>query len=129
MKLFLNARFYIDGSFNNSIQAILVDRGKIVSLLDQIPAPATSFSCIDLGGAYVYPGFTDVHTHSFSGGLYLDGIDLSPATSLQDVFDLIPRLPGARILSLPGGLMRAFFLKNAFPPGQSLILYCLIPRY
>ena len=35
MKLFLNARFYIDCSFNNSIQAILVDRGKIVSLLDK----------------------------------------------------------------------------------------------
>lgn len=65
MKLFWSARFYIDGSFNNPIKAVLVDRGKIVSLLDHVPASTTNFSCIDLGGAYVYPGFTDVHTHSF----------------------------------------------------------------
>ena len=120
MKLFLNARFYIDGSFNNSIQAILVDRGKIVSLLNQIPAPATSFSCIDLGGACVYPGFTDVHTHSFSGGLYLDGIDLSPATCLQDVFDLISQASGSKDTVFAWRLDESLLSEKRFPTRAEL---------
>ncbi|RKX77823.1 MAG: hypothetical protein DRP87_08070 [Spirochaetes bacterium] len=44
---------------------------------------------VDLGGSFVFPGFIDTHTHSFTGGLYTLGIDLSEARSLKEVLELL----------------------------------------
>lgn len=89
MRLFRNAKFWYKGSFDNQIKAILCDQGKIVELYDAIPEAQPNIEQIDLKGNFVYPGFIDTHTHSFEGGLYSLMIDLSSATNLQDVFDLI----------------------------------------
>ncbi len=89
MKLFYNARFWHNSSFDNQIKAVLTDRGRIIKLLTQMPEALASVEHIDLMGDYVFPGFIDTHTHSFEGGLYSLMIDLSAAKSLQDLFDTI----------------------------------------
>lgn len=89
MKLIHNAHFYLNDGFNNQVQALLVQEGRIIHLLEDISTVPPGTEMVDLAGAYAYPGFTDAHTHSFSGGLYLDGIDLAPCTSIADVLDLL----------------------------------------
>jgi hypothetical protein len=89
MRLFTNAKFWNNGSFDNPIKAILCENGKIIEIYastSDLPPNAEHFN---LKGNYVFPGFIDTHTHSFEGGLYSLMIDLSAAQSLQDVFDLI----------------------------------------
>jgi predicted amidohydrolase YtcJ len=44
---------------------------------------------IDARGGAVLPGFTDSHVHAIDGGLALSRIDLSDATSLTDVQELV----------------------------------------
>lgn len=88
MKLLYNARFYLDGNFNNLAQALLVEWGRIMDILYHLPRSIDAEK-VDLGGGFAYPGFIDAHTHSFSGGLYADGIDLSDCRSISDVLDLL----------------------------------------
>ena len=84
-----NARFNLSNGFDNPIRALVVDQGKIAALLpERAPLPADC-EILDLRGAYVYPGFIDAHTHSFSGGLYRAGIDLSAFACLDDVLDAL----------------------------------------
>ncbi|MDD3562622.1 MAG: amidohydrolase [Candidatus Cloacimonetes bacterium] len=89
MKVFHNARFWHNSTFDNDVKAILTHDGKIVALLTELPESTQDYDFVDLKGNYVYPGFIDTHTHSFEGGLYSLMIDLGGARSLQDVFDLI----------------------------------------
>ncbi|HOV15906.1 MAG TPA: amidohydrolase [Candidatus Cloacimonadota bacterium] len=73
---------------NDIYQAMLVENGKIIELYkDSVP----SIDCEkkDLNGLYVFPGFIDTHTHSFEGGLYSHSIDLSKATSVTEILQLI----------------------------------------
>lgn len=89
MKLLHNAHFYIDGGFNNIFTSLLIDGDRIVNIPSN-PLPGfPDLERIDLKGAYVYPGFIDAHTHSFSGGLYQDGVDLSACSSLDEILNLL----------------------------------------
>lgn len=89
MKLLSNAHFYLDGNFNNRVQALLLEDNRILRLLDDLSTLPPGLETIDLAGGYAYPGFTDAHTHSFSGGLYLDGVDLSLCASVDEVLALL----------------------------------------
>lgn len=89
MKLFHNARFWHNSTFDNAVKAILTDQGKILELLTALPEATQDYDLVDLKRNYVYPGFIDTHTHSFEGGLYSLMIDLGAARSLADVFELI----------------------------------------
>lgn len=71
-----NARFYIDDSFDNPIKALRIESGLITELLSALPQDLDP-DAINLQGHYVYPGFIDTHTHSFSGGIYSGGVNLS----------------------------------------------------
>ncbi len=86
-KLFYNAKFYALEAQIEIYNAMLVENDKILDLYQEIP----SFDCerIDLKEACVLPGFTDTHTHSFEGGLYNKGVDLSKAETIKDVLDLL----------------------------------------
>jgi predicted amidohydrolase YtcJ len=44
---------------------------------------------VDLDGRFVTPAFVDAHVHTTSAGLALVGLDLSRATSVTDVLDLV----------------------------------------
>jgi predicted amidohydrolase YtcJ len=89
MNILYNAHFYVNGSFDNQVQALLVDDGKIIELLDTNPKHLGDLDKIDLRGGHAYPGFIDSHTHSFSGGLYTGGIDLFGCTSIDEVLSLL----------------------------------------
>lgn len=89
MLILHNARFCISGSFANDIQAIGIEHGKITALFRQLPHDLNLRESKDLGGAFVYPGFIDTHTHSFEGGLYRSGVDLSTHSTLSGVLDAI----------------------------------------
>ncbi|MDP2173305.1 MAG: amidohydrolase family protein [Candidatus Cloacimonadaceae bacterium] len=89
MLILHNAKFYIDGSYENDILAIGIEAGKIVALYTQLPHDFSWRESKDLKGAFVYPGFIDTHTHSFEGGLYRGGVDLSHHKSISAVLDAI----------------------------------------
>ncbi len=89
MKLLHNAHFYLNSGFDNPVTALLIDQGRIASLLEGTEDMIKDAERIDLHGAWVYPGFIDAHTHSFSGGLYQNGVDLSGCTCLDEVFTLL----------------------------------------
>ncbi|CAN5907655.1 amidohydrolase [soil metagenome] len=51
---------------------------------DAVDAPPADVT-IRMPGAWITPGFVDAHVHATATGLKLDGIDLSDATSADDV--------------------------------------------
>lgn len=89
MKYFHNAHFCLEDAIEPQVQGLLVESGKIVRILRQREKPNPAWEHIDLKGGYAWPGFIDAHTHSFSGGLYTDGIDLSGCSSLDEVLGLL----------------------------------------
>ncbi len=89
MILIHNAHFYLGQGFSNEVKAITVEDGKIAALFSELPDDLKNYECLDLGGNWVYPGFIDTHTHSFEGGLYSMMVDLSEATSILDVLELL----------------------------------------
>jgi len=104
-----NARFYIDGSFDNDVKALRVEDGIIIELLNAIPARMQPGD-IDLDGDFAYPGFIDTHTHSFSGGLYSGGIDLQ---DYREISSLLIRMKTAAQDMKPGSLLFAWNFDEA----------------
>lgn len=51
---------------------LLISEGKILELFEETPSVQADF-IIDAKGAYVSPGFIDIHTHGGCGYEYLDG--------------------------------------------------------
>lgn len=80
--LFTDARFYSPGNVYN---AMLCEDGIITELFEAIPNPSPDWQIESLGNCWVYPGFTDTHTHSFEGGLYSNGLDLSGVASIAEL--------------------------------------------
>ena len=106
MRLFTNARFCSMEAPDDHYAALLEKDGTILRLYrraGEIPADLHA-ERIDLDGAWVYPGFTDTHTHSFDGGLYSLCLDLGGCSSLRQVLEA---LAGVRPL---GGLAFAWNL-------------------
>ncbi|HNT52197.1 MAG TPA: hypothetical protein PKH19_02250, partial [Candidatus Syntrophosphaera sp.] len=64
--LLCNAHFYLDVGFDNEVHALLVLAGKISARFHGSPPEWYDTERLDLNGAWVYPGFIDAHTHSFS---------------------------------------------------------------
>ncbi|MCL1827434.1 MAG: amidohydrolase family protein, partial [Candidatus Cloacimonetes bacterium] len=87
-KLYYNAKFFSMESESAIYQAVLCDDGKITEVYSEEPA---GIDCekIDLQGGFVFPSFIDAHTHSFEGGLYQKGADLSQCETLDDALDCI----------------------------------------
>ena len=70
------------------VSAIAVTNSTIVAVgsddvLLQLKGPHTQV--VDLGGAFVMPGFNDAHTHIADGGLQRLTVDLDGTTSLADM--------------------------------------------
>lgn len=89
LKYLYNAHFYNNAKFNPNLTGLLIDRDRIVKLCFKQDKISPDWEMINLDGAYVYPGFIDSHTHSFSGGIYLSGIDLSECNSIAKVLEYI----------------------------------------
>ena len=84
-----NAHIYHNAKFDAQLSGLLIDKDRIVKLCFNNDKVNPDWEKINLNGAYVYPGFIDAHTHCFSGGLYLSGIDLSECTSIKEVLEHI----------------------------------------
>ncbi len=94
MKLFTNARFHSMDAPDDSYFALLECNGFIEELYrrpEDIPGAADA-EIIDLDGAWVYPGFTDTHTHAFDGGLYSLCLDLGRCSSLREVLEALAEI-------------------------------------
>ena len=77
-----------DGEFRRA--AIHLDGARIVRVVeetDPAPEPTGNADVIDLGGAYVLPGFVDAHFHLTSLALKRERCDLGTAQSLDELLD------------------------------------------
>ncbi len=68
---------------------IIVENGKVVTILDGYQPADAGAVLIDLKDKYVLPGLIDSHVHLTATGLNLDGLDLRGATSLQHCLRLV----------------------------------------
>lgn len=73
---------------------------------------------IDLGGAYVLPGFVDAHCHILPTGLDLQKLHLGECSTHDEILDLVAE----RHRQLPEGdwLMAVHYDQTKFPDGQHL---------
>lgn len=100
-KLFFNAKFYSMCDEQSVYNAMLCEDGIIKELFKNCPSIGDCEK-IDLHDLHVFPGFIDSHTHSFEGGLYQQGVDLSQCSSVSDVLDLL------RDATIVGGMVFAW---------------------
>ncbi len=94
MTIFNNLYLWSEGAFEVRLRALCVENGIITDILPAIKEsdyPAARI--IDMQSAYLYPGFIDTHTHSFEGGLYSLGVDLSGSANISEV---LARIAGSR---------------------------------
>ena len=80
---FHHATFYTMKSTNDTVEAVLVEGGKIIEVGIFEDLKQRADQCIDLQGSYVYPGFVDSHIHLIGHGDKLRQIDLSTYTSAE----------------------------------------------
>jgi predicted amidohydrolase YtcJ len=74
--------------FHNRTSALAVIRDRVFKFgpdkyIRALAGPKTKI--VDLGGAFAMPGFNDAHIHLWSGGLEMQHVDLTSATSLEDM--------------------------------------------
>lgn len=78
MLLFTNGKAYLDGSWKTGLD-ILVDQSKIVDIKPQ--GSYTEAQIVDVKGAYITPGFVDIHIHGSNGSDVMDAKE----ESLQNI--------------------------------------------
>lgn len=80
---FHHATFYTMKNSQDTVEAVLVENGKIIAVGIFEDLKKLANQCIDLQGAFVYPGFVDSHIHLIGHGDKLRQIDLSTYTSAE----------------------------------------------
>lgn len=85
--LVTNARVYTADSTFSTADAFVVKDGTFLAVgkADELRKQYKADSMVDLGGAPVYPGFYDPHSHFLGLGQVLDQADLVGAESYDDV--------------------------------------------
>jgi hypothetical protein len=79
----------LESAHPERVSAVAVAQGEIIAtgtdteILAQYKGPATQL--VDLGGAFVMPGFNDAHAHLGMGGKILLSVDLLGCKSLTDM--------------------------------------------
>src|SRR5439155_14005016 len=64
---------------------VLVEDGRIASVMSGVPVPRGDGAAIDLAGGYLAPGFVDLHVHGGAGADFMDGT--------QEAFTTVCRAP------------------------------------
>lgn len=85
--IYFNASIYTVNKDDSVVDALVVDKGKIVfaGKKEEALKRFRTKEQIDLGGKYVYPGFFDAHCHYAGYGLHLSQLDLVGTKSWDEV--------------------------------------------
>ena len=86
-----NAKIYTPDSVAAGVNCIAIKNGKILQLGTdaEIRSRYWAPENINAAGTFVYPGFTDAHSHFTGFALGLRYADLSVATSFNDVLEIL----------------------------------------
>ncbi len=85
--LIINARIYTLSPNNTIVEAIAIDKGKIIFIgtTAQVKEQYSSINEIDLEGKSVFPGFIDAHCHFYGYGEQLKRVNLVGTESWDEV--------------------------------------------
>src|SRR6478752_4421821 len=88
----INGKVYAGNGGSDLAEAVAVRGNKIVKVgsnreIQRLKRAQTKV--IDARGGAVMPGFNDAHTHLINGGLSLDQVSLSDATTLDEIKDTV----------------------------------------
>lgn len=88
-QLWYNGTIYTMAYEGETVEAVLVEKDRIVAVgkLEELKEQADKL--IDLHGATMYPGFVDSHLHMIFQGEKLIGLDLSGATTAEEMLELV----------------------------------------
>lgn len=123
-KLFYNGRIYTMEKEGETVEALLVHGGKIVSTgTTESFADCDAAEKIDLQGRIVLPGFADTHMH-----LYMDCIDRTKVNLMNahSIPEIIERLKTAAVSLKPGqwlfgeNIHSDYLEENRFPNSREL---------
>jgi predicted amidohydrolase YtcJ len=132
-----NAKAYTADADGSIVEALAIRGNQIVRVgsdRDVLRLRRPQTEVIDARGAAVVPGFNDAHVHLISGGLALDGVDVTGETSLDEVLERIrawaaanPDRPwvlgrGWNYQLFPGGLPTRQLLDTLVPNRPARIL-------
>ncbi|AXH99995.1 amidohydrolase [Sporosarcina sp. PTS2304] len=87
--LWHNGVFYTLQREGQTADALITEQGKITAIGSYEDLKDQAQQSIDLHGAFVYPGFIDNHMHIIGQGEKLRKVDLSYATSSEELIDLL----------------------------------------
>lgn len=96
MTVFTNAAFISCEGQSRNFSVMVVDKGRIRYVGDEIPAAYSRAKRVDLGGKCVVPAFADTHIHFESYALFQSTLDVREAINLEDM----------------AGMVRAYFAAN-----------------
>src|SRR5690606_1724217 len=88
-QLWTNGTIYTMEQEGSTVQAVLVHDGKIVETGTFEDLQVYADDIIDLHGAVMYPGFVDSHLHMIGHGEKLMRLDLTVATSGEELVQLV----------------------------------------
>lgn len=88
-QLWTNGMIYTMERADTTVQAVLVEQGKIIATgtLEELQPIADTI--VDLQGAIMYPGFVDSHLHMIGHGEKLSRLDLTVAKSSEELIQLV----------------------------------------
>lgn len=84
-----NGTMYTMAQEGEQIEALLTENGKIIAIGTYGALKGQADEEIDLKGAVLYPGFIDSHMHMIGHGEKLLSLDLSKATSAEQMMDML----------------------------------------
>ena len=98
--MLVNGRIHTLDADNSVVSSVLIDRGRIVAVRDDLEAPA-GIEVVDLGGRTAVPGLIDSHMHFIRAGLR-PGYDMRSIESPRSIDELQAAVT-ARAAEIPDG--------------------------
>jgi len=88
-RLWYGGTIYTMEKENETAEAVLVEKDKIIAVGNKAELWHQADEVIDLKGAAMYPGFVDSHLHMIFQGEKLIRLDLSKASTAEEMLNLI----------------------------------------
>ena len=88
-QLWTNGMIYTMERADTTVQAVLVEQGKIIATGSLEELQPIADEIVDLQGAVMYPGFVDSHLHMIGHGEKLSRLDLTVAKSGAELIQLV----------------------------------------